>query len=74
MLDYLSNGVTKITGTNKPQPAVKTTLPGFTGPTLSIAVLGAQANGDATTMLIGTAADPPGFPAGIKAFDITYSR
>lgn len=71
VLDYLNNGVTKITGTSKPQPPVKTLLPGFTGPTLSIAVLGAQANGDATTMLIGTGADPSGFPAGIKAFDIT---
>ena len=71
VLDYTSNGVTKVTGTNKPQPPVKTLLLGFTGPTLSIAVLGAQANGDATTMLIGTGADPSGFPAGIKAFDIT---
>ena len=43
----------------------------ISGPPLSIAVLGAQANGDATTMLLGTMADPSGFPAGIKAFDIS---
>ena len=71
VLDYVSNGVTKVTGTNKPQPAQKTTLPGLTGPALNIVALGAQANGDAKTLLVSSQADASGFPAGMKAFDVT---
>lgn len=71
VLSYTQNGVAKITGTNKPQPPTVTVLPGLTGPALNVVALGAQGNGDAKTLLISNQADPSGFSAGIKAFDIT---
>ncbi len=72
VIDFLENGgVARIGGTATPQPAQKTVLPGSTGSTLNIAALGAQPNGDAQTLVMGTGADTAGFPAGIKTFDIT---
>ena len=67
VLSYTQNGVARISGTDKPQPPTVTVLPGLTGPALNVVALGAQANGDAKTLLISTAAEP----SGIKAFDIT---
>ena len=71
VLDYLANGVAKITGTNKPQPATLSVLPGLQNVALNVVAMGAQPNGDAKTLVIGTAPDASGFPAGIKAFDTT---
>jgi hypothetical protein len=72
VIDFLDNGgVARFGGTATPQPAQKTVLPGSTGSTLNIAALGAQPNGDAQTLVMGTGADALGFPAGIKTFDIT---
>jgi Pro-kumamolisin, activation domain/Bacterial Ig-like domain (group 1) len=71
VLSYTQNGVARIAGTNTPQPAQVTVLPGITGPALNIVALGTLPNGDAKTLLLSNVTDSGGFAAGIKAFDIT---
>ena len=71
VIDYTENGVAQFSGTAKPQPPQKTVLSGLTLPTLDISVMGAQANGDAKTVIMGRPAFASEFPAGIKAYDIT---
>lgn len=71
VIDYTENGVASIGGTNTAQPAVKTLLPGLHQAALDIVALGSQPNGDAKTLVMGMPADTFGFPAGIKAIDLT---
>jgi kumamolisin len=71
VLSYTQNGVARVSGTNQPQPATLSVLPGLQNVALNVVAIGAQPNGDAQTLVIGTAPDASGFPAGIKAFDTT---
>lgn len=71
VLSYTQNGVARVSGTNKPQPATLSVLPGLLSPALNVVAMGSQSNGDAKTLVIGTPPDASGFPAGIKAFDTT---
>lgn len=68
-IDYFGTGVAKVTGTASPTPGVLTPVHGITGPALDILALGNAGNGDAQTLIVSTAAQPGGLPAGMKMFD-----
>ncbi len=71
VIDYTGTGLAKVTGTTAPTPGQLTRLTGVTGPALDILALGAQANGDAQTLIASTGAVNGGLPAGMKIFDAT---
>ena len=70
-LDYFGTGLSKIAGTAAATPGQRTQLNGMVSPALDILALGAGPNGDATTLVAGTAAISGGLPAGIKIYDAT---
>ncbi|HZZ10977.1 MAG TPA: protease pro-enzyme activation domain-containing protein [Paraburkholderia sp.] len=71
VIDYTGTGLAKVTGTTASIPGQLTPLTGITGPALDILALGAQANGDAQTLIASTGAVNGGLPAGMKIFDAT---
>ncbi|MBS0555970.1 MAG: Ig-like domain-containing protein [Proteobacteria bacterium] len=70
-IDYYGTGLSKIAGTGAATPGQRTQLNGVVSPALDIVALGAQANGDAKTLVLGTNAVNGGLPAGMKIFDAT---
>lgn len=70
-LDYLGTGLSKIAGTGAATPGQRTQLNGVVSPALDVLALGAGTNGDAATLIVGTAAINGGLPAGMKIYDAT---